>query len=70
MFGDYMVGVEVPTGFCLDDAGCRLTPVWRMQAVYWLTSGECRLYIGLSLENAGCISAHVWRREAVYRLLP
>ena len=37
---------------------CLLAHVWRMQAAYWLLSGECRLYIG----------SH-WRMQAVYWLL-
>ena len=69
MFGEYMVGVEVLTGSCLDNAGCILVPVWRMKAVYWLPSGGYRLYIGSCLEDTGCILVHVWRMQAVYWLL-
>ena len=43
----------------------RLGPVWRMQAVYWLLSGERRLYVGSCLEHAGCLVALVWRMQAV-----
>ena len=38
----------------------------RMQAVYWLLSGECRLYIGCCLENAGCNLVLVWRMQVLY----
>ena len=44
-------------------------PVWRMHAVYWLLSGECRLHIGSCPENAGFILAPVWRMHAVDWLL-
>ena len=53
----------------LERPGYILAPFWRMQAVYWLMSGECRLYIGLCLENAGCIFAPVWRDQAIYWLM-
>ena len=57
------------TGSCLENAGCILAPVWRMQAACWFVSGGCRLYIGSCLENAGCILALIWKMQAVYWLL-
>ena len=63
------MGVEVLNDSCVENTGHILAPVWRMQAVYLLMSGVCRLYIGSCLENAGCILAHVWRMQAVYWLL-
>ena len=52
-------------GHNLENAGCDSAPVWRMQAVTWLLSGGCRLYIGSCLEDADCILVPVWRMQTV-----
>ena len=40
--------------FCLENEGCTLAPVWKVQAVPCFLSGECRLYFG-----------SVWKMQAV-----
>ena len=65
----YIVSCLENAGSCLENVGCILARVCRMQAVYWLLFGECRLYICSYLEYAGCILDPVWRMRAVYWLL-
>ena len=40
-------------GHNLEDAGCDLATVWKMQAVTWLPSRGCRLWLGCCLEDVG-----------------
>ena len=61
--------IEVLIGSCLDNAGCILVHVWRMQAVLTLVWRMQAIYIGSCLESAGCILAPVWRMQAIYWLL-
>ena len=49
----------------MENVGCILVPVWKIQAVNWFLSGECRMYIGSCLENARFILAPDWRMQAV-----